>query len=294
MRGCYSLFLHREADSEGLLWWLHGLHTGRCSRAGLMRALFLSEERRLRNLPVVNFEDLLETFYLAVLRSGDHFIDVGAHLGRHTLSAARRCGSSGRGLAFEPLPQIAKQLRENVANAGGIARIDVRRLALSDVPAAEVTFQVAVDRLEESGLMQKSAYNGATTLESIKVAVSTLDVEWLKEPTFKPKFIKIDVEGAELQVLRGSVKVLSACRPIVAFESGGRALAVYGDTSQSLFDFFSERQYSLFDLFGHELPRDEFANSHSSEQLWDYVAIPNETIAADYVFRNFDAGSGNN
>lgn len=289
VHGCYRVLLNREADSGGMAWGLHRLHAGSCSRGELMRSLFLSEERRLGNLSGFNFEDLLESFYLDFLQPGDQFIDIGAHLGRHALSAARRCGPSGRGLAFEPLPQICERLRQNVADAGDIARIDLRRLALSDASAADVIFTVAVDRLEESGLMQRSAYNGATKVESIKVAVSTLDIEWLGEPGFKPKFIKIDVEGAELQVLRGSVKVLSACRPIVAFESGGRSLAVYGDTSSLLFDFFGERRYTLFDLFGHELGRDEFVSLHTSERLWDYVAIPDETIEGDYVFRHLDA-----
>ena len=147
----------------------------------------------------------------AALAPGDLFADVGANLGLYTLWGARRVGARGRVDAFEPVPEVRACLARNVElNGFATARIvaagvgaESGRLVLYQHPGA-------------SGLT--SRYLGEQA-HAIEVAVTTLDAEYPRD-TRGPALVKIDVEGMELEVLRGARELLASARaPIVVFEA---------------------------------------------------------------------------
>lgn len=147
------------------------------------------------------------------LRAGDHVWDVGANIGSTALVAARIVGQCGRVVAIEPDPDCAAAIRTNAA-LNGLGAIEVVEAAAADrVGVAELV--VVRDRL-----WTRLSSVGDHELSERRVAVRTIaldDVEWPP-----PTVVKIDVEGAELDVVAGMTGLLRDARPLVICEMHGR------------------------------------------------------------------------
>ena len=278
---CYQLVLGRPPDSSGLAGWLTELASGAIKRSGIARAMLYSNERlSLAMRPYLDFEPLIEQFYRAWLHPGDTAIDVGAHSGRHSrplydvLSGASKGVPAGGGqlFLFEPIPSLALALRSHFKHS--IIPVTMFNCAVSDSEGT-ADFAVALDRPEESSLMERAQYNGATRIQHVAVQLRTVDA--IVAHIDALHFVKIDVEGAEMGALRGASKTLSRLRPVVEFESGGRSLGGFGFAANDVFDFFAGHGYVLFDILGTRMARETFATSMLREQVWDYVAAPEES-----------------
>src|SRR3954452_2022221 len=135
------------------------------------------------------------------LRADDSCVDIGAHDGA-VLRDLVRYAPAGRHIAFEPLPELVDLLRRD------FPMVDVRQMALAD-HAGEVTFHRVARRPTRSSLHPLG--HDAGELEDLTVRTETLDAGL---PTgFTPRVIKIDVEVAEEQVLRGAERTLGEHRP---------------------------------------------------------------------------------
>ena len=139
-----------------------------------------------------------QMFLLNNLRVGDLFIDVGANIGGWSLLMA---GVGARVLAFEPVPSTFNKLVRNInINPDLTENIEVHQLALGSHDCF-LTFISDKDTCNRV-LKEEEEYDG----ETINVVVKTLDSFTSDR---EPVAIKIDVEGSELNVLRGAEKTLS-------------------------------------------------------------------------------------
>jgi FkbM family methyltransferase len=128
-------------------------------------------------------------------------IDIGANKGQFSL-AFHALRKDARVIAFEPLPTEADRFEQVFA---GDPAISLHRVALSD-KGGDVTFHVT-DRPDSSSLLPpgdgQSAAFGVNAKEKITVPVRRLDKALILDQLPKPILVKIDVQGAELQVLKG-------------------------------------------------------------------------------------------
>jgi len=133
----------------------------------------------------MDFESLVQATYECILTSGDIAIDVGAHVGRHTIPMAKKVFPHGRVFAFEPLPMCREKLREQIAEHHGELSnlITTYPYALSDYHG-EAEFVVAIDALAYSGLKQR-VYDTPTSLGQIPVVVRRLDSVVFDLPSLK-------------------------------------------------------------------------------------------------------------
>jgi FkbM family methyltransferase len=134
-----------------------------------------------------------------LLQSGETFVDCGANIGLWSLVAAPLVWPDGRVVAFEPNPAVAKRLADAAVQS---SVIEVHAVALSDEPGV-----LALAAGREHNLARVSSEGRHS------VAATTLDAVLER----RPDGIKIDVEGYELNVLRGAVGAL-AHRPWVIVE----------------------------------------------------------------------------
>ncbi len=134
------------------------------------------------------------------LEPGMTFVDVGANMGDFSLIAAKTMGDRGRVLAFEPSPENCTWLRRSI-ELNGYHSIEVMEMALSDTRGEETLY--LSDRVGRHSLLPR-----ADDQKTLTVAVDTLDAVMAATGDPRADMVKIDVEGAELKVLRGAQATL--------------------------------------------------------------------------------------
>jgi FkbM family methyltransferase len=147
--------------------------------------------------------------FAAELKEGQVVYDIGANVGFYSLLAAKCVGSTGRVFAFEPLPENLSYLRRHVA-LNGLANATVCPVAVSDV-AGVLHFTPGKNR--STGHLDVAG--------DLEVKALSLDDFVIVEKNPHPQIIKIDVEGAEVRVLRGAQRVLETHRPLIFLATHG-------------------------------------------------------------------------
>ncbi len=175
------------------------------------------------------FESATTAVLKKLLKPGDIAVDVGANIGYFSLLFSQCVGSSGRVFSYEPVPRLASILRNN-AELNGFDQITLSSLALSDHDGRAL-FHVGPE--DNSGL---------SSLRLPRGSIATLDVELARfDKIFNDAndiaLVKIDVEGAELAVLRGMEGYLCNRRPYLLVEVTDKFLKEMGDDEQGLLAF---------------------------------------------------------
>ena len=128
-------------------------------------------------------------------------VDVGAHIGYHTLNAARSVAPGGRVYAFEPIPSTAEILNKNVEVNGYSAIVQVVQKAVSDSSGRmEIYYRDA--RLTGMATLISPRYLGRA-FSTLSVETTSLDAFFSRIGWPSVDLVKIDVEGAEVRVLKG-------------------------------------------------------------------------------------------
>jgi FkbM family methyltransferase len=155
--------------------------------------------RALRKLSGARYEQRFGAALLAAIRPGDIVWDVGANEGLYTEQFARRVEPSGHVVAFEPSPRNVEVLRNRFTDS---SRVTICPVALAD-QAGTATFYAngSGDGTTDSLVARTPA------AVPHQVEVRTGDEFLLR---FPPNVVKIDVEGFELEVLRGLREVLAS------------------------------------------------------------------------------------
>jgi len=198
------------------------------------------------------------------------FIDVGAHIGS-ILSEVKRHDPSIKLIAIEAIPQKVEKLRRSFPS------VEVHECAAGDA-SGEISFFIDLKQSGYSSL-GKAAHVKADRLRAITVQVKRLDEIVL---TNDADAIKIDVEGAELGVLRGAINLLKKCRPVVMFESAPQADDGLGYSKEAMYDFLTSNGFSILapNRVAHDDPglsMEGFLESHwYPRRTTNYLAIPTE------------------
>ncbi len=172
------------------------------------------------------------------LKQGDCCMDIGANLGYFTSVMSHLVGDDGEVIAFEPLPNNVKVLEQNIA-LEGLENVKIEPKAVSDsVGTACLVIQGDIDFTGTASLTEVYDWGGERA--EVPVPVITLD-SYVAELSKRPSLLKIDVEGAELQALRGAKNVLSTARPILLIEIHGWGSPQSGE----LVDLLEERGYEI-------------------------------------------------
>ena len=235
-------------------WWL---------RRGSMRVIAgAGEDLRLSlvHLPVAHahagslprgtLEIPVQEALRRLLGEGDVFYDVGANVGFFSLIAARLVGPDGHVDAFEPVVESVAAIRAN-AVLNGFDNIAVHPVAVGAAAGRErmlVVEDLSWSRLERGGQHSRAA----ATVDVEVVALDELvEAGELRPPTL----VKIDVEGAELDVIAGMRRTLERHRPAVVCE--------LHDTGAEVARAFEELGYDVTNLEGKHSIESAEGNVHA-------------------------------
>ena len=147
----------------------------------------------------------MTTLFKQAVRRGDFVLDVGGYLGYFTLLAARAAGPEGRVLVVEANPQSQELLERNIERNGFADRVDMRKTAVA-AEAGTATFYWDASDGSTSGLAPPENTGGTyevpvATVDSLLAGARQLDV------------VKIDIEGGEVDALRGMSATLTHAKP---------------------------------------------------------------------------------
>ena len=179
------------------------------------------------------------------LSEGSVFFDVGAHIGYFSLKGAQRVGKSGRVVAFEPNPEIVKQLREN-ATASHADNVIVEPIACTDRDQMLTLYAAPEINTGASSLARQNAeISREETPRAYTVRGRPIDDVVRELGLTRLDAIKVDVEGAEVIVLRGSKDTLKRFHPKLVLEMIPRQLASFHTTVDDLRNLLADAGYNL-------------------------------------------------
>jgi FkbM family methyltransferase len=199
-----------------------------------------------------------ELLYLdKIVPEGAVTVDVGANCGLYTRKLARL---SRRVYAFEPSHKMADLLRRTSPS-----NVSIHEIALSDQTGNAELFIPQGDQEPVYGLASLEPRVGLSNKEIVSVTVPTARLDAIVHQDVA--FVKIDVEGHELNVLNGSVELLEHSQPVFLVEAEDRHRV---QATRSIFEFFKSRSYRGFFLKeGSAVPVEQF----SPEDLQDANAL---------------------
>ena len=239
----------------------------------IRRVLEYPNRRRHPELSEIYLEDERIPAVLRRFVSSDaNCVDIGCHYGS-ILSSFCRLAPRGGHVAFEAIPRKVQFLRRKFPD------VDVREMALSD-HSGSTEFYINRDATGFSGL----ARHGEGQFEKIRVACALLDDVLPRDRRFS--FVKIDVEGAELFVLRGATQFMARDRPVILFECSPSGPPALGYQPGDVYDFMMDCGYAVFFLSdalrgGPQVSRTTFeAALVYPFKAFNWVALPDDARAA--------------
>ncbi len=206
---------------------------------GLERALFNYGTYEAGTLKLMN----------DILRDGDTFIDIGANIGLMSLHAGKILGENGRVVSFEPLSNTYNILVENIA-LNNFRNVEVVNTAIGSTNGVVDIFDNIVNRGSSS--LIKPNY----TESCHKIPINRLD-DYLEEHGINSiNCIKIDVEGWELEVLKGAANTLSGFEAPICIIECSTMHPTHGGDTKDIYTFLQDiNSYRLFRLArGKEKP----------------------------------------
>jgi len=176
-----------------------------------------------------------------VLNKSSNCIDIGCHKGE-LLEWMLKLSPNGKHIAFEPIPSLNKSLNEKFGKL-----VTISPIALSDEEGQD-SFQIVKNAPAYSGFKKRTYAISNPEIQTIQVQKSRLDI--FVSNDYVPNLIKIDVEGAEYQVLLGAKSLLSKHKPYVLFEFGLGAADHYSTSPNQVFELMNECNLQISTLSG--------------------------------------------
>lgn len=244
-----KLALARAAQKPILgIRYLLGLGTEvEARRSGIDWALDLREGIDFAIYLTGKFEHRTVRAIAALVNPGDTVIDIGANIGAHTLPLARLVGPQGHIFALEPTHFAYEKLCQNVARNPDLSQqTTVEQVMLTGSseaalePALYSSWPLAKER-------QEHVKHGGRAMSTEGAVSTTLDDYVESRKIAAVKLLKIDVDGFEVDVLKGCANLLSHQKPIIVMELAPYTLEERGQSLEALLEILDRASYRLTD-----------------------------------------------
>lgn len=173
--------------------------------------------------------------FAEAIAPGDVVVDVGAHIGTYAMLAARRTGAAGRVIAYEPCEETRRYLRQHLEWNHLAPRVTVREVCCGAEPGTATFFF-------RGGAEGMNSLVPTEGFESAPMPVVRLDDD-VNALGVTPRLIKIDVEGAEFDVLQGAQETLRTAKPVLFVSLHPAPLAEKGLSEAAIVSWLVARGY---------------------------------------------------
>lgn len=210
-----------------------------------------------------------EQIIKSICKKDSNCVDIGANKG-DILSMIQNIAPKGIHYAFEPIPDMVENLKQKFTNDN----IRIFDIALSSQKGVS-SFNYVISNPAYSGLIKRRYDREHEDDTLIEVKTDLLDS--ILPEDHKVDLIKIDVEGGELPVLKGSINTLKKYKPVVIFEHGTGSSEFYGTTPEDLFDLMHDCGLKIYTLVNwlqseNALTKEELRQLFDSNEEYNFVA----------------------
>jgi FkbM family methyltransferase len=214
-------------------------------------------------------------FLWKILEPGMVFMDIGAYQGIYSLVAGNKLRQGGTIIAFEPSPRDYRRLRMHL-RLNGLSSARAENLALSATAARTTFFQVTSGDTTRNGMRAPAS---SDAVAEISVEAISLDQYVTRHQLTRLDIIKLDVEGGEMDVLRGAVNTVATFRPILICEVLDATTHVWGYNACEIISTLQDQGYDWF-----EFTEDGSTVPHQMQREYprvkNYLAVPHEKCGA--------------
>ena len=183
-------------------------------------------------------------FIISLIHPETTYFDVGANIGLMSIPVLKK-HESCQVISFEPSPNTLTHLTRTCANSQYTDRWHVIGKAAGSEPGILDFFIASPEMGAYDGLRDTKRAN---TNQKILIPVTTLDSEWQTLGSPNVSLIKIDIEGAELDALRGATQCIKESRPSILLEWSAINLKAYNCSVESILGFARSIGYTLYSL----------------------------------------------
>lgn len=227
------------------------------------------------------------------IREGDTCLDIGAHIGTFSIPLARFNKEKGKIYSFEACPENYSLLERNIYSNRLEKTIISENKIVSSLKKQKFT-KIPIDN-------NSGGHSFIPSSENVESVLNTIDLnEWYESnPNIKINFVKIDVEGAEVDVLDSCKKIIKNNLPIIYIEIKQNALAKFATTPEDVEVRLKSLGYSFFRNIGsRNSDNDKFELSYIKNvkdggAFYDLLAIhpsnPRYPSSLEYLRARFNA-----
>jgi FkbM family methyltransferase len=205
-------------------------------------------------LDISDYQNWLLYFYcktdssfgvLNYVSEGDAILDIGGNIGQTAMMMADKAKSGGRVFSFEPFPTTYEKFVNNLSLNPALQKIvSITNCAMGDAPAVLKMYRDCETNSGSNRILVDVSQNSGDLVE---VPVLTVDKFVSDNGIQKIDFVKIDVEGFEMNVLKGAVETLKKYLPALFIELNDKSLQYQGSSAAELVGFLKNLGYKIFE-----------------------------------------------
>jgi FkbM family methyltransferase len=203
------------------------------------------------------------TFIKSTIKSGQTVLDIGGHIGLYAVAFGKLVGPSGKVFSFEPTPITNNILRKTVALNGLESTVTVQNEAISK-EEGETVFFISNQNADNSNSLVK--YETPKSVHGVKVPLLSID-KFAEKLNRKIDFIKIDVEGVELDAVIGAKETLLRDHPLCILALHPYQIKSKGDSLEQIWDVVTGYNYELL-YNGKKIDKDFFCKQTELFDVW--------------------------
>lgn len=197
------------------------------------------------------------------LKPGDTFVDIGANIGLMSAIASQIVGGKGKVIAIEPNPETVAILEQNL-QLNNCPNVEILEIGLAAEPGEALLFENRHVNRGGASLINQSRSCGPENV-SHDVHLSTLNEVCANETV---SLIKIDVEGFELEVLKGGIAALKRDRPVIIVEVSAAREGLNNPSPEDVYNFLDDfGTYRFFKQKGTKERKSKLVEIHSAGDL---------------------------